>query len=99
MHRHHSCFLQALGDKRKIRIIYRRGDRREDVKALVCIPLAHVPGRPLEGEPDNYHFLDPERAPEDARLDLKSDQIMQMMLDRESFDPAEFAMPDVQQTP
>lgn len=95
MHRHHSYFLQALKENRKVRLIYHRGGDKRNFEAKACIPLAYVPGLRSEGEEDNYHFLDVEQVPEGRPLDLKSDEIIQMTPDREGFDPAELAIPDV----
>jgi hypothetical protein len=80
--------LRAIKEKNKIRLFFL--DNKGSIEARLLIPLDYNPGRRAIDKGDCYYFWDCEIGAGGTPLLFLSNQIQDMELDNERFDPADF---------
>lgn len=82
-------FVQAISARRKVQV---RFFSKEDGAALtrVCAPMDYGPGRRTHDKSDRFWLWDYESDQGSHTLGLKPDQVLDLAILDEVFDPAEF---------
>ena len=88
MNAYHGIFLQAIEEKKKIRLLFL--DNTGRIEAKLLIPLDYNPGLRATDKSDCYYFWDSEVGAGGSPLMLLSNQIKEIYLDTDAFDPADF---------
>lgn len=85
----HNSFIQAIHDKKKIELHF---FSKEDGRVIVrkCAPMDFGPSRRAKIPTDRYHLWDYESDEKQHNLPLLPNQIKEMKILDETFDPAEF---------
>jgi hypothetical protein len=110
MHRDHNIFVQAIKDRRKIRLIYssEAGDTclfqaklsaPMDYSTKLSAPMDYHPDHRATDKSDCYYFWDFEESNNGDPLILEPDKIISMDLDKETFEPSDFVTWDVRELP
>jgi hypothetical protein len=85
----HEQFLAAIKDHKKVNVrFYSKPD--SGVLHRVCVPMDYGPGENPDGL-NRYWLLDDASETSDHKLGLVSQQIVEMSILGEMFDPAQFA--------
>src|SRR6266498_5042022 len=91
-------FIQAIHDKRKIRLtFYSKEDRSTLVRT--CAPMDFGPSRRAKLKNDRFHFWDYDSDARVHTLSLSPEQIANIEVLNEHFDPREFITWDTKQSP
>ena len=97
-HRDHLLFIQAIHEKRKILCRYwSHEDNAELVR--VCAPYDFAPSRRYKDPSPRYHFWNYQSDSGPHPMGLIADQIREMTLLEERFEPAEIVNWDVAKRP
>jgi hypothetical protein len=88
MHKDHDNFVDAIDKKRRIRLIF--SDNNKHLQAKTVVPLDYSPGNRETDKSDFYHFWDFEVGANGTPLILLPEQIQDMDVDKDTFDPTEF---------
>jgi hypothetical protein len=88
----HDIFIQAAENKKKIIITYFSGQQSLYLTRL-CVPI-QFSCSDSEDTPDCYYFWDSEADVGERLLALPPSQIAYMELSDETFDPAEYIIPE-----
>lgn len=110
MHRDHNIFVQAIKDRRKIRLIYSseasdtclfqaKLSAPMDYSTKLSAPMDYHPDRRATDKSDCYYFWDFGESNNGTPLILEPDKIISMDLDKETFDPSDFVTWDVRELP
>ena len=83
------AFIEAIHDKMKIRLAF---FSKEDGTTItrVCAPMDFGPSRRAQQKNDRYHLWDYESDVGQHVLSLNPDQVRDMLVLEDHFDPAEF---------
>ena len=82
-------FIQAIHNQRKIRIkFYSKEDR--GVLQRTCAPMDYGPSRRAKRKNDRFHFWDYDSDTQSHILSLNPEQVIEIVVLPEKFDPAEF---------
>ena len=92
MHRDHAVFVQAIKDKRKVKLVFLTDAAGTKAEKL-CGPMLYSP--PIAGdetgdESDCYYLWDSESGSGKQFLGFPSNKIVSMELTEQAFDPEEF---------
>ncbi len=88
----HDIFIQATENKKKVILTYFSGEQSLYLTRL-CVPI-EFNRSDSENTPDRYYFWDSEADVGERLLALTPSQIAYMDLSDESFDPAEYIIPE-----
>ena len=88
----HDIFIQATKNKKKIILTYFSGERSLYLTRL-CVPIQFCSSE-SEDTSDRYYFWDSEADLGERLLSLSPSQIAYMDLSDETFDPADYIIPD-----
>jgi hypothetical protein len=82
-------FIQAIHDKKKIELTF---FSKEDGHLLsrTCAPMDFGPSRRAADKSDRYHFWDYDSDTKVHTLSLKPEQVKDMVVLQDHFNPAEF---------
>ena len=82
-------FIQAIHNKKKVLLSF---FSKEDGSILqrTCAPMDYGPSRRAHNKDDRYHFWDYDSDTKTHTLSLLSNQVKNIEVLQESFDPAEF---------
>lgn len=88
MHQEHQIFVEAIHSRTKIKLTFYS---KEDGTLLVrtCAPMDFGPSRRALDKSNRYHFWDYDSDSKSHILSLLPNQISQIQVIRNSFDPAE----------
>ena len=92
MHRDHGIFVQAIKDKKKVKLVFLSDTDGSNAEKL-CGSLLYspsIPGDETGEESDCYYFWDLEISTGKRVLGFPSNKIMSMELTEETFDPKDF---------
>ena len=91
-------FIQAIQDKKKVRLTF---FSQEDGKNLVrvCAPMDIGPSRRAANKADRFHLWDYESDSRNHVLSLLPNQVINIEVLNEVFDPAEFITWDTTKSP
>jgi len=94
----HNNFIQAIHDKKKIELHF---FSKEDGIIIVrkCAPMDFGPSRSAKIKTDRYHLWDYESAEKQHNLPLLPNQIKEIIILNEYFDPVEFITWDTATSP
>lgn len=82
-------FIQAIYCKKKIKVsFYSKED--EEVIIRICAPMDYGPSRRTIDKSDRFHMWDYESDTEHNTLSLKPEQISNIEVLEETFEPSEF---------
>lgn len=95
---HKEQFIQAIRDKRKIRITFYS---KEDVNFLTrkCAPMDYGPSRHAKLKNERFHLWDYESDTQTHTLSLNPNQISSLEVLEETFDPSEFITWNTKKSP
>jgi hypothetical protein len=97
MHRDHEIFVEAIRDKRKVKLtFFSEEDCCSQVKLFAPMDFEQYH---TEEESGRYYFWDFEKSANGAPLLLRPDQIISIRLHEETFSPAEFVTWDLDELP
>jgi len=82
-------FIQAIYDKKKIRVSFYSKEDKE-VIVRICAPMDYGPSRRVTDKSDRFHMWDYESDTEQHTLSLKPEQISDIEVLEETFEPSEF---------
>ena len=88
----HDIFIQATESKKKLIVTYFSGERSLYLTRL-CVPI-QFSRSDSEDTPDCYYFWDSEADVGERLLALPPSQIAYMELSDETFDPADYIIPE-----
>jgi len=91
-------FIQAIHSKSKVKITFYS---KEDGSNLVrtCAPMDYGPSRRTKKKNDRFHFWDYDSDTQRHTLSLNLDQIINLEILDDFFDPAEFITWNTKQSP
>ncbi len=92
MHHDHAVFVQAIQDKRKVKLVF-LSDAGGNKAEKLYGPMLYSPsfaGDETGEETDCYYFWDFESGSDKHVLGFPSNKIVSMELTEQAFDPAEF---------
>ena len=91
-------FIQAIRDKRKVRVTFYS---KEDEGLLVreCAPMDYGPSRRAKQKNVRFHLWDYESDTQSHTLSLNPEQISNLEVLNEYFDPSEFITWDTTESP
>ena len=91
-------FIQAIRDKKKVRLAFYS---KEDEGLLVrkCAPMDYGPSRRAKQKNDRFHLWDYESDTQNHTLSLNPEQISDLKVLDEVFDPSEFITWDTTESP
>lgn len=82
-------FIQAIHKRQKVRVkFYSKED--SGILLRTCAPMDYGPSRRSKRKNDRYHFWDYDSDTRSHVLSLNPEQVIEIQLLSESFDPAEF---------
>src|SRR5438445_8240787 len=84
----HARFIEALRDRKKVRVQFH--SRTDGVLDRVCAPMAYGPGGEMSDGLNRYWLWDYESDTGACALGLMPQQIVDLQMLGETFDPAEF---------
>jgi hypothetical protein len=91
-------FIQAIGDRKKIRLtFYSKEDRSQLVRT--CAPMDYGPSRRAKDKSDRYHVWDYDSDMRIHTLSLLPEQVIRIDVLEDKFDPAEFVTWDTSNSP
>lgn len=85
-------FIQAVKDKKKVILTY-FSDRQQLHLTRLCVPIKFS-YNDMEDGSDCYYFWDPEADTGERLLALAPSEIKNMVLSDETFDPADYIIPE-----
>lgn len=88
----HDVFIQAVKDKKKIILTYFSGQQYLYLTRL-CVPVQFSSADMEEGS-ECYYFWDSDADTGERLLALSPSQITNMVLSDETFDPADYIIPE-----
>ena len=89
MHHDHDIFLAAIHSRSRVQLrFYSKDDERQLIR--LCAPMDYGPFRAAKNKIDRYHSWDYESDEGPHPLSLLTDQIVEIMVTQQAFDPAEF---------
>ena len=91
-------FVQAIHDKKKIRITF-FSKQDEEYLTRLCAPMDYGPSRRAEDKSDCYHSWDYESDKGRHTLSLLPEQVDKIELTAIDFDPSEFVDWDLKKSP
>ena len=97
MHRDHVIFVEAIRDKRKVKVTF-FSDEDGCIQVKLSAPIDFEQHH-IEEESGRYYFWDFEKGANGAPLILGHDQIVSIRLHKETFSPAEFVTWDLEELP
>jgi len=98
MHKDHDKFISAIHGRRKMRVkFYSKEDQA--ILTRICAPLDYGPSRRAKVKNNRYHFWDYTSDEKEHVLSLNPNQILEMEILDETFDPAEFVTWDTRKNP
>lgn len=84
-----ASFIAAIHSKNKIRLtFYSKADGTQLVRT--CAPMDYGPSRRAKDKQDRFHFWDYDSDTASHTLSLLPDQVVQLQVLPDHFDPAEF---------
>jgi len=83
------AFIQAIRDKKKVRITFYSKDDDGNITRL-CAPMDYGPSRIAHQKNNRYHSWDYESDKRNHTLSLSPEQVRSIEVLDDSFDPAEF---------
>ena len=91
-------FIQAIHDKRKVRLTFYS---KEDGGLLTrkCAPMDYGPSRRAKQKNDRFHFWDYDSDTQKHTLSLNPEQISNLQVLDDTFEPAEFITWDITKSP
>lgn len=92
MHRDHGIFVQAIKDKKKVKLVFLSDATGNNAEKL-CGPMLYSPPAGA-GESDWYYLWDFEGNSDKRVLGFPSNKIMSMGLTEEAFNPKDFTTPE-----
>ena len=98
MHRDHEIFVQAIQDKRKVKVTFFSDNdacNRVNLYAPMDFEQCDIEGV----KSSRYYFWDFEKGTNGAPQILQPNQIVSMTLDKEAFNPTEFVTWDLEELP
>jgi len=98
MHIDHNDFVSGINEKRKITLSFYS---KEDGSVLIrtCAPMDFGPSRRVLNDINRYHFWDYDSDEQRHNLSLKAEQIVNIELTEDCFDPSEFITWDLIKSP
>lgn len=98
MHKNHEIFIEALLNKKKVKLdFYSKED--SFVLSRICAPMDFGPSRRAKDKADRYHLWDYESDTKLHTLSLLENQILNIILSTETFNPGEFISWDLVKSP
>jgi len=91
-------FIKAIHNKNKI-LLYFFSKEDGTVLTRTCAPMDFGPSRRAAEKNDRFHFWDYDSDTKRHTLSLNPEQVQNMVVLEENFDPAEFITWDTQQSP
>ena len=93
-----SKFIQAIHDKQKIKAtFFSKKDQQETTR--LCAPMDYGPSRRAKDKQDRYHVWDYEGSDRQHVTSLLPEQVFEINVTDESFNPEEFIDWDVKESP
>lgn len=89
MHKDHQTFLAALKSKNKVKLTFYSKEDHQNI-LRTCAPMDFAPSRRTKNKSDRYHFWDYDSDTTSHTLSLLPDQVIEMKLLSEKFEPSEF---------
>lgn len=87
----HAAFVAAIHSQNKVRLtFYSKDDNSQIVRT--CAPMDFGPSRRARDKDDRYHFWDFDSDTGSHTLSLRPDQIVNMEVLSDNFEPADFVM-------
>ena len=98
MHSDHETFVQAIRDKRRVKLTF-FSDEEGCSQVKLCAPMDFEP-HGIEGEETSrYYFWDFEKGTNGSPLILEPNHILSIQLQKDTFSPSEFVTWDLEELP
>lgn len=91
-------FIQAIRNKNKVRLTFYSKEDGAELERT-CAPMDYGPSRRAHDKSDRYHLWDYDSDRQWHTLSLLPEQIVDLEILDELFDPAEFITWDVEKSP